>query len=133
MSSSWDMKISRRSVAVAAGAAAAVVGGVATENRVEGPWWAQVLWFVVAVSGFGAAARLNAATKTRDERMGEEKATGTKARVSGTGSAVAEENSTANTGLVVPAAESVGGVQVDDTGDARASGGSIANSGVMWT
>ncbi len=132
MSSSWDMKISRRSVAVAAGAAAAVVGGIAT-NRVEGPWWAQVLWFVVAVAGFGAAARLNAATKTRDERMGEEKATGPEARVSGTGSAVAEENSTANTGLVVPAAESVGGVQVDDTGDARASGGSIANSGVMRT
>jgi hypothetical protein len=126
------MKISRRSVAVAAGAATAVVGGVAT-NRVEGPWWAQALWFAVAASGFAAAARLNAAAEARGERMSEEKAAGPELRVSGTGAAVAEEESTANTGLIAPASQPVGDVQVDDTGDARAAGGSIANSGVMWT
>ncbi|MFI7454920.1 hypothetical protein ACIBQX_46140 [Nonomuraea sp. NPDC049714] len=52
-------------------AVATVAGGVAT-NRVEGPWWAQALWFAGAAVALGLAgwlARLAAQPSTEESRQ----------------------------------------------------------------
>ncbi|GAB3661277.1 hypothetical protein GCM10027589_23420 [Actinocorallia lasiicapitis] len=107
---------------------ATVAGGVAT-NRVEGPWWVQVLWFSGAVGSLLAAGWLRyAASRTLPPAGG---TGGASVVVSGTGKATSGSGGSANTGLRGWAGSLPDQVAVERTGVAEASDGGNANTGVQ--